>query len=875
MKGYVTASAFVLDVELTGRARARARAAELWQPGAALRLLPGGGWLLELAAPVRVRWDRAPGLPLATAGTGLTAYGVDGPAPDREVVLAHGVRHRLDELVELHLDVDLGELPVSLLEPLDQPAPEPDPLPEPPRAVVELRRRAGLTEPPRWRFRVGAATAAVARLLPLALLGACVIVAAVAVVRLVLDLRSLSVPAASCAVAALAAMVLIARWADGVEAGGSGHGRSAGAGAGRGPTGGRERWWQRLTTRLAATAPLLRRRQLSYLEQVRRSFARRDWDRALRAAVPLGGVPGKASLGLPRPWQGALAPSRFGRSGGRGLGVSGVEDLFREVYRQAAVDLERAGELDKAAYVLADLLDAPAEAVQLLARHGRLHLAAALAESRGLEAAVVVRLWWRAGERRRAVDTALARGAFAQVLDRLGKDDSALARELRAAWAQARREAGDHLGAVTVAWPDPLLRPAAGPDIDAALARGGPDGSAALAYLLAGDGMAAETARTLIDDPARTADCAAFLDVFGTVPAADPSADRRIASAALRRLTVDPTLAVGHRVRDALAARADRLLVADLPAPLPPPTAPILRHRMPSGRAGELPVHDAVPVSPELILLAHGAHGVRLVRPDGRVAARWDLPAHRLIPADHGAHVLVASAAKGAVELHRLDLATRRTEGWATLRVRVLPTSYDGNVLVHADGDGIAFAATTGGRPRVTWRELDSRHGLALLARSADTMSALVALPDAPTGALQRWQWDLPGVVLRGRPEVYTHDVTHAVLLAAGDLILRTDDGQLRMLGGDSGWQVLRERTGDEAVLLSCGDVYAVADGGQVTVATAAGGVAELAGEAGQAGLRGMHAHRGSVALWDAQDRVLVLDTATRRPTASFPTRLG
>ncbi|MFD0574619.1 bpX6 domain-containing protein [Kitasatospora gansuensis] len=76
----VTATGFVLDVPVIGAAEAAERVVESWQDGAELRRLPDGRWLFTLAAAVRIRTDRAPGLPVVrTATGGSAALGADAP----------------------------------------------------------------------------------------------------------------------------------------------------------------------------------------------------------------------------------------------------------------------------------------------------------------------------------------------------------------------------------------------------------------------------------------------------------------------------------------------------------------------------------------------------------------------------------------------------------------------------------------------------------------------------------------------------------------------------------------------------------------------------------------------------------------------------
>lgn len=95
----------------------------------------------------------------------------------------------------------------------------------------------------------------------------------------------------------------------------------------------------------------------------------------------------------------------FQRAGARGrvpYGLSVYQHL-QQTYRRAAERLEQAGRIDEAAFVFAELLNSPAECIALLERHQRFELAAQIAEDRKLDPTLVVRLWWLAGNRDRAV----------------------------------------------------------------------------------------------------------------------------------------------------------------------------------------------------------------------------------------------------------------------------------------------------------------------------------------------------------------------------------------------------------------------------------------------------------------------------------------
>ncbi|MFB7383552.1 bpX6 domain-containing protein, partial [Kitasatospora purpeofusca] len=233
------------------------------------------------------------------------------------------------------------------------------------------------------------------------------------------------------------------------------------AGGTRAPRRARRPWLGDLVARFTLRTPaahLLHRRHARYLHDLTRAFEQHRWDDALRDALPLADrergdtAAGRPwfSLALPKRFTGQLRPTprRGGPTATNAISGRTVHQHLTGLYRDAAERLERQGRFDEAAFVLADLLAAPAEAVALLDRHGRLTQAAELAEGRELAAELVVRLWWRAGERARAVRTAHRRGAFATAVERLSATDPQAARELRLAWAEHSRAAGDRLGAV-------------------------------------------------------------------------------------------------------------------------------------------------------------------------------------------------------------------------------------------------------------------------------------------------------------------------------------------------------------------------------------------------------------------------------------------
>lgn len=229
-------------------------------------------------------------------------------------------------------------------------------------------------------------------------------------------------------------------------------------------------------------AHVVGRRQAEYLSRMLDMFERGDLDAALRHAIPLGGEgggePAPPALGTPSPRRDlAIAPARLGAASALYSGPNLFEELRRR-YRRAFEELERAGDIERAAFVLAELLGADEEAVAFLEKHRRFRLAAEIAEARGLPAGLVVRQWFLAGDVRRASLLARARGAFADAVHRLeASGRKGEAESLRLAWADSLADAGSFAAAVTVVWPVEPARKLAGQWLDLAILAGGLTGA--------------------------------------------------------------------------------------------------------------------------------------------------------------------------------------------------------------------------------------------------------------------------------------------------------------------------------------------------------------------------------------------------------------
>ena len=847
--GHVSADGFLIDVGLLGPTEARRRVLAAWATGSSLRQVDESAWLLTLPRPVDVRCESAPGLPLERSGDGLVPAGSRQAAAGGGLHLLQGGRWVALVINDLSsVDpgewIDLGALTIHRLEPSERAAPPPTRI-EPPAKpeVVNLRSKA----------KLGQRSAKID--------------------ELARDLASRP----------------------------NGRGRARRSGGSAAPQRKHRGTLARLVLRSPA-APVVRRKHAAYLRSLTEAFERKQFDDALRDAIALTGSGGFTSLRLP-PRRGSITGPTATRGAGGGSIPWGptVHQHLTNLYRDAAAQLEQQGRIEEAAFVLTDLMNNVLGAVALLERHGRFALAAEIADGRNLAADLVVRLRWRAGHHERAVEVARSRGAYAAAITRLEPLDSDQACQLRAAWAHDLSESGNYVGAVEAAWPVVELRPTVVADIQAGMALGGPAAAHLFAYLLAlqahQEGRDGAIALLTSADPELVAARSSFLAALSVLRSSEPAIDRELATAALRVMIGRDTApawdeTTARRAVSAFSERADPILRADLPSlgwhlSQKRDEQPVLTLDGPD-EPGQLPVFDVALLGGGVLLVAHGNHGARLLTLDGRTRAQWDIPTHQLVVADHGASALLANSLGDQVwELHTLNLSTRQVRPWLTIRVNHLERSFDGITLTVIDDQGtINFLDAHADRPKVLWRELDDVGTAVDLNRSPGHLAAVVrTMPTAiqATSHLEQWQWDLPGLTLRGRPPVpwpisQVGITSLGVYLCldpaddeAGGLVLRANDR------GKAQRPQHIEATGSVALTTS-GPAHALihhlGEAVRVDLTPRSPGPCTVSVRfAGQAQPE-IRVHGDSIAVWDRSGRIVVVDTSGRRAVCSLRTQL-
>jgi hypothetical protein len=658
-------------------------------------------------------------------------------------------------------------------------------------------------------------------------------------------------------------------------------GQASGAGAGPAK--------RRRTAELLLRTPaqgFLGRRHAKYVEKLSQQFQGRNWETALRSAISLGGNAGALSLRLPKMRDLVRGPSKArNQAGGTVPYGQTLQAHLGEMYRAAATQLEAEDQLMLAAFVHADLLHNPAAAVELLERHGEYAEAAQLAEGWELDPALGVRLWWRAGDRARAIRLGRARGAFAAAIAALARIDETATVDLRRAWMEERREAGDHLGVVEAAWPVLELRPETIPDIAAGMAGGAATAGTLLAYLvgISATGAEAEVARRLVADPDPEAAMAkhAFLVRFAEIPAIDSTVDRELASTGLLA-TLDHQLFASSRealeTRRQLKGRADPLLAADLPPGRPPAVSSAASEPLQLDLTGngQFALFDAVALGPDTILMALGEIGLRLVDHRGKVRARWDVPTHRLVVADNGNRVLLVADRGGVQSVHRLDLPMSKPVPLPPIRAEWLLDGYDGARPVIVTSDGIQWLHQRQGAWQVDWTELtEPQTQIHQVARTPTSLAALHS-----TTELRSWRWELPTVALRAR--TVAQPAPKMYVLATGELASLSPAGSQTQLTWHTQYGQPIHNAGmniePESTLFPVGDGFALVSPSLVrstaSIYPAVGSEVLLHADFHTTTAIRARTFRGLVTLSHPGGNLAVVDIRTRQQVADLRTRL-
>ena len=519
---------------------------------------------------------------------------------------------------------------------------------------------------------------------------------------------------------------------------------------------------------------LYRRRHERYLSELTRLFAAGQYEEALRRAIPFGGQGGRLARSGPRPRRDLkVEPWRSPSSSAVPI-EAGLRAELQTRYRAAFNRLEAEGRVGEAAFVLAELLDQTSEACSFLERHGEIRLAAGLAEARSHDPADAVRLWWRAGERHRAVALARQRGCFAPAimrLERSGQHDEASS--LRRMWVTQLLDAGDIVAAYDACGAlddelDPGLRRRL---IDLGVAQGGPLRALMLARQLRvrDDDPHPELLRA-IDDPGNGSELEIILTEVTrtTSPVDHPHVVRAIA-----RRVIAERRAVDHQhLRRAIDLAEDPVLRTDLPpldrfAPDSTDDVGTTWVEVDAADRGHLGVRDARVLPDGRIVAALSGIGLRVMRPSGKAEVDFDVPADDIIISDNGLRVLaLRRVGEHVIAISSIALPERRTRHLGEIAATIWAQTFDGASWFLANHRQVWMLDMLPEGPTALWRQDLPAAAITGIARSATQLliaSALEVGPQdgSPMAAISRY----------ALPSLQELDVFHRAYLPKGVLL--------------------------------------------------------------------------------------------------------
>jgi len=523
-------------------------------------------------------------------------------------------------------------------------------------------------------------------------------------------------------------------------------------------------------------AHLLGWRQASYLRKMLRQFEQGDFDEALRHAIPLDSKHAATRQAFGRPGR----RDNLDIGGGASAAAIGMDDgsidVLRAAYQRSFDMLDRAGRIDEAVFVLAELMNRHQEAVDYLERKERVAQAAQLAETLGLPAATAVRLHARAGNLGRAVLLARLSLCFEEAVAELERRRDAGGAALRLEWAQHLAACGNLPQAAMAVWPLAEERARALDWLRAAEAGGGTLGVQGLLYTLVLDPDALRARQAalgaLLHAPGLEADlqrlraceCLLRLDQHNR-------ATRRIAAELWRVLAAGRAGAAHPLPGDALGKllkiAADPVLADDAPRkhPYKPPAVTALAARNDTLRVafaetGLYALEDVRALPDGGHLLALGEGGVVLAREGGRAPLRFPVPATHLVLSYNGRRALALARREKQVRVSRIDLVSGKVEDWFSAGLDFWAGEFDGATWsVVANGRLMVLDATAPGQS-VLWQVGDLQGRVIAFERQDQNEALLVR--QGPS--VEQWHYALPSRRLLARQSVVVPEHAFVVL---------------------------------------------------------------------------------------------------------------
>ena len=515
-------------------------------------------------------------------------------------------------------------------------------------------------------------------------------------------------------------------------------------------------------------AQLLGRKQAKYLAKMMEMFENGDLEEALKHAIPLEDMQALKEMSEQMPFLGFLNPRNdlsinYGRQRASSSAVHLENEWFdnlRQLYRQTFDRLVAQNRIEEAAFVLAELLKSNHEAVEFLEKHGKFRLAAELAESRNLSKEIIVRQWFLAGEKRKAVQLAILHNCFEYVVTQLEKQNHANAAELREIWAENLAESGNFTAAINTIWQVENKREKAKDWIEKIIEFGGIPSAQMLAKKVTLFPATFDEVKNKLQEilTSNTNEAKEKRAAFAhETLRLTPNRELRILARPLtRKLLAD--ISNGSHIftptdlKRIVEVSQDFALRTDLPK-VPPSAAKQtfepLKITIASNDKGSTEVFDACLLPDGKIAVALGESGVKIISKQGKTIAHFDQPTQKFIVSDFGAKVICLAKRGEIYRLATVDFVEKKARYWCDAKIDNFAPTFDGNLWFISEKDNLYAIDTTGKTFEAVWRVSEIGGQIGEINRSKTKLMLLVFNDKG----IEKWWYDLPNFTLRSRNE--------------------------------------------------------------------------------------------------------------------------
>ncbi len=464
-----------------------------------------------------------------------------------------------------------------------------------------------------------------------------------------------------------------------------------------------------------------------YLQRMMEQFEKKNWAEALRHAIPLSDENRDALWERPGLLQ-ARERLEFTARSQVGSSFESSEhafELLRATYRRAYDELLAQGRVEEAAFILGELLESTAAAVELLESHGFYEQAARLATIKGLPAALQVRLWFLADRVDMALLLARRHFAHAEAILALQSKYPDLVPAFRRAWAEDLVGAGRIGHALVVGWEARESIPEYPSWMEEALENGGFAACQALALAASDVGLSEQ-----LDIPQRLTDWfddpslltlerrRTVLELLAEGRArSSNTALRAWAGRTARRVmkSSNTPFALGdsRALANLVGLSADPWLRADTPTNLPRFAGRLDRWSERVERRGQLPLFDVAALGDGRTLLALGQAGLAVVSAGGAIAQRFADPVHQLVAPLEGELFLTVSGGRVGT-FHK-----ERCRPWCRSTLDGFADAHDGYHWLVWRGTWLYQIDLTSLESSADWRALEKRDFASPLLKAA------------------------------------------------------------------------------------------------------------------------------------------------------------